>query len=48
MKIGEIVAASVIDGLIAKLQLHNPEELRSRTPSSSRARGTTSTASSRT
>ncbi|TLZ70323.1 MAG: DUF87 domain-containing protein [Methanobacteriota archaeon] len=28
MKIGEIVAASVIDGLIAKLQLHNPEELR--------------------
>ena len=28
MKIGEIVAASVIDGLVAKLQLHNPEELR--------------------
>jgi len=28
MKIGEIVAASVIDGLIAKLQLTNPEELR--------------------
>ena len=28
MKIGEIVAASVIDGLIAKLQLQNPEELR--------------------
>ncbi len=28
MKIGEIVAASVIDGLIAKLQLGNPEELR--------------------
>ncbi len=28
MKIGEIVAASVIDGLVAKLQLGNPEELR--------------------
>ena len=28
MKIGEIVAASVLDGLIAKLQLGNPEELR--------------------
>jgi len=28
MKIGEIVAASVIDGLTAKLQLNNPEELR--------------------
>src|SRR3972149_4985955 len=28
MKIGEIVAASVIDGLVAKLQLHDPEELR--------------------
>ena len=28
MKIGEIVAASVIDGLVAKLQLNNPEELR--------------------
>lgn len=28
MKIGEIVAASVIEGLMAKLQLHNPEELR--------------------
>ncbi len=28
MKIGEIVAASVIDGLIAKLELQNPEELR--------------------
>ncbi|OGS62233.1 MAG: hypothetical protein A3K59_10670 [Euryarchaeota archaeon RBG_19FT_COMBO_69_17] len=28
MKIGEIVAASVLDGLVAKLQLNNPEELR--------------------
>src|SRR3989454_352750 len=28
MKIGEIVAASVIDGLVAKLQLGNPEELK--------------------
>jgi hypothetical protein len=28
MKIGEIVAASVLDGLTAKLQLNNPEELR--------------------
>ena len=28
MKIGEIVSASVIDGLVAKLQLNNPEELR--------------------
>ena len=28
MKIGEVVAASVIDGLVAKLQLGNPEELR--------------------
>ncbi len=28
MKIGEIVAASVIDGLVAKLELGNPEELR--------------------
>jgi DNA helicase HerA-like ATPase len=28
MKIGEIVAASVIDGLVAKLQLNNPEELK--------------------
>src|SRR5439155_851395 len=28
MKIGEIVAASVIEGLVAKLQLGNPEELK--------------------
>src|SRR2546427_13007988 len=28
MKIGEIVAASVIEGLVAKLQLGNPEEVR--------------------
>jgi len=28
MKIGEIVAASVLDGLVAKLQLGNPEDLR--------------------
>lgn len=28
MKIGEIVAASVIEGLVAKLQLNNPEELK--------------------
>ena len=28
MKIGEIVAGSVLDGLIAKLQLGNPEELK--------------------
>ncbi len=28
MKIGEIVAGSVIEGLVAKLQLNNPEELK--------------------
>ena len=28
MKIGEVVAASVIDGLVAKLQIADPEELR--------------------
>ncbi len=28
MKIGEVVAASVLDGLVAKLQLNNPEELK--------------------
>jgi len=48
MKIGEIVSASVIDGLLAKLQIADPEELRIAYPVIVRGSGTTSIASSRT
>ena len=48
MKIGEIVAASVIEGLVAKLQLGNPEELKIAFPVIVEGRDTTSTVSSRT